>query len=170
MHQLTPPPLLMASLISGMAAERSALKNFISLLDTEQQTLLDKQSERLLTLAENKTQIVHTLGKLAGERAANLSKQGVDVNLGGIEAWLQTHLADSLPIWREIKQLAAQARAKNHLNGELIQNTLRHTQNTLAALHHAAQNMHDLHGSASGLYGPDGQSRLSAASRTLAAC
>jgi len=153
----------MAGLISGMAAERSALKNFISLLDTEQQALLSKQSERLLTLAENKTLLVHTLGKLAGERTANLSKQGVDVNLGGIEAWLQTHLADSLPIWREIKQLAAQARAKNHLNGELIQSTLRHTQNALTALHHAAQNVH-------GLYGPDGQSRLSAASRTLTAC
>jgi len=163
MSQLAPPPLLIAGLIAGMAAERSALQKFITLLDAEQQALLGKQAEQLLALADNKTQLIHTLGKLAGERTTHLSKQGVDINLGGIEAWLQTHLADGLSTWHEIKQLAAQARAKNQLNGELIQSTLRHTQNALTALHHAAQKVH-------GLYGSDGQARLSSASRTLAAC
>ncbi len=146
-------PAVLAELTSRLHTERDALRAFVTLLETEQQALLGGQPEQLLKLAGDKTQAVHELNKLANAR-------NVGTEPSGMETWLQTHAAGSLPLWREIQQLATHSRQLNHINGELIQSKLRHNQQALTVLHLAAR-------SASGLYGPDGQTNLPTSGRSL---
>ena len=150
-----------ADFIPRLHAERDALKAFVTLLETEQQALLGGYTEQLLTLADSKTQAVHELSKLANVRRNELLARGAKTEAGGsIAAWLQTHAADSLPVWHSIQQLAEQAQHLNRTNGVLIQTKLRHNQQALAALQNAAH-------SVNGLYGPDGQPHLPTSGRTL---
>lgn len=145
---------------SHFKIERDALKNFVSLLESEQASLLGGDTERLLPLVEDKTRAVHELNTLAASRRNGLLSRGARVETGGISDWLQSHAASSVPLWREIQQLAEQAQLINRSNGILIQTRLRHNQQMLAALHSAAN-------SASSLYGPDGQAHISGGGRTL---
>ncbi len=138
-------PAALAEFTSRLHTERDALRAFVTLLETEQQALLNGQIEQLLTLAGDKTQAVHELNKLADAR--NVGDRGQKTEDGG-------------QMWRDIQQLSAHARELNHTNGELIQSKLRHNQQALTVLHSAAR-------SASGLYGPDGQPSLPTSGRTL---
>lgn len=155
----TPSPK-QTDLASQLQAECTALRAFVTLLETEQQTLVTGQTEQLLPLAENKTLAVQALNKLANARKNTLLARGAKNDPGGIEAWLQAHAADSLPVWRDIQNMAAHAQQMNRSNGELIQVRLRSNQQALTVLRNAVN-------SASSLYGPDGQPHLPASGRTL---
>ena len=154
------PPASMADFTHHLQTERDSLKAFVSLLETEQQALLGGHAEQLLTLADSKTQAVHELSKLANTRRSDLLARGATTEAGGVVAWLQSHAADSLPVWNNIQQLAEQAQNLNRTNGVLIQAKLRHNQQALAALQNAAHNVN-------GLYGPDGQPHLPTSGRIL---
>lgn len=145
---------------SHFKIERDALKNFVSLLENEQENLLGDDTERLLPLVENKTKAAHELNTLATSRRNGLLSRGAGTAAGGISDWLRSHAASSLPLWHEIQQLAEQARLLNRSNGILIQTRLRHNQQMLTALHSAAN-------STSSLYGPDGQAHTPSGGRTL---
>ncbi len=151
MSRDTPPAV--AEITSHLHTERDALRAFVTLLETEQQALLGGQIEELLILAGDKTRAVHELNKLTDTRSVGIER-------GGMEAWLQTHAAGSLPLWHDIRQLSAHAQQMNRINGELIQSKLRHNQQALTVLHLVAR-------SASGLYGSDGQPNLPTSGRTL---
>lgn len=145
---------------SQLQAERAALHAFVALLETEQQALIAAQTEQLLPLAASKTLAVQALNKLANARKNTLLARGAKNDAGGMEAWLQTHAADSLPAWHDIQNLVAHAQEMNRSNGELIQVKLRHNQQALTVLRNAVN-------SANGLYGPDGQPHLPTSGRTL---
>ena len=155
----TSPPR-QTGIASQLQAERAALHAFVTLLETEQQALIAGLADQLLPLADSKTLAVQALNKLANARKNSLLAHGIKNNPGDIDAWLQAHAADSLPVWHDIKNLAANAREMNRSNGNLIQVKLRHNQQALAALRNAVN-------SASGLYGPDGQPHLPTSGRTL---
>jgi len=154
------PAAATAEFISQMHAERTALRAFIRLLETEQQALLNEQSEQIQALADNKTQMVEELTKLVNARRNGMLARGIKIEPGSMETWLQTHTAINLPAWHEIRQLATHAQHMNRINGELIQVKMRHTQQALTMLHNATH-------SASGLYGPDGQPSLPVSGRIL---
>lgn len=149
-----------ANLTRHLHAERDALEAFVALLESEQLALVEGQVEQLLALAQSKTQAVQRLNELAGIRRNELFAMGAPVEVGSMVAWLQSHAATSLPVWREIQQLITQAQDINRNNGALIQTRLRNNQQALTVLHNAASNAH-------GLYGPDGQPHLSTSGRTL---
>lgn len=149
-----------ADITSRLHAECDALKAFVALLETEQQALLDGQTEQLLTLSSNKIQAAHELSNLVNARRNDLLAHGAKAEAGGAAAWLQTHAADSLPEWHNIQQLSEQAQHLNRTNGVLIQAKLRHNQQALTVLQNAARG-------ADGLYGPDGQPHLPTSGRTL---
>lgn len=155
----TPSPA-QTDIAPQLQAERAALHAFVTLLETEQQALIAAQTEQLLPLAASKTLAVQALNKLAITRNNALLARGAKNDPGGIEAWLQAHAADSLPVWHDIQNLAAHAQQMNRSNGELIQVKLRHNQQALTVLRNAVN-------SASGLYGPDGQPHLPTSGRTL---
>lgn len=153
-------PATPAHLSSHLHAERAALQAFVTLLETEQQALMAGQTEQLLHLADNKTLAVQALTQLANARNSMLLAHGAASGPGSIDAWLEAHAADSLPVWQNIRQLAAQSQQINRSNGELIQARLRNNQQALTILRTAANG-------ASGLYGPDGQPHLPTPGRTL---
>ncbi|CAG0123865.1 hypothetical protein RHDC2_00192 [Rhodocyclaceae bacterium] len=155
----TPSPTS-TDIASQLQAERDALHAFVTLLETEQQALIAGQAEQLLALADSKTRAVHALNNLASARKNTLLAHGANNDSGGVEAWLQAHAPDSLPVWHDIQNLAAHTQQKNRSNGELIQARLKHNQQALTVLRNAVN-------SASGLYGPDGQPHLPTSGRTL---
>ncbi len=145
---------------SRLHTERDALKEFITLLESEQQALISGNTEQLLALADSKLLAAHGLSKLANARNDGLHARAGKAELSGMTAWLQANAANSLPVWHDILQLAEQAQQLNRTNGLLIQTKLRHNQQALMVLQNAAH-------STNGLYGPDGQPNLSASGRTL---
>lgn len=154
------PAAATAEFISQMHAERTALRAFIRLLETEQQALLNGQTEQIQALADNKTKMVEELTRLVNARRNSMLTRGIKIEPGSMETWLQTHTAINLPAWHEIRQLATHAQHMNRTNGELIQVKMRHNQQALTMLHNATH-------SANGLYGPDGQPSLPVSGRIL---
>ena len=154
------PAATTAEFISQMHAERTALQAFIRLLETEQQALLNEQSEQIQALADNKVQMVQELTSLVNARRNGMLTRGIKFEPGSMQTWLQTHSAINLPTWHEIQKMATHAQHMNRTNGELIQVKIRHNQQTLTMLHNATHNVN-------GLYGPDGQPSLPASGRIL---
>jgi len=136
--------------------ELAELRKFIVLLTSEQQALLNNDTESLLTLSEAKTQAASQLIEMSNSRRKALLTNSTD----NMEIWLARHAPNSQVKWSEIRKLAAQAQQLNSTNGELINSRMRHNQQALSALHNAAK-------SAAGLYGPDGQANLSSSGRHL---
>jgi flagella synthesis protein FlgN len=146
------PPATLAEFTASLHSERDTMRSFVSLLEAEQQALLDGQTDQLFSLADQKNQTVARLTQLGNARQQFQARY---CNTGGssLENWLQAHAAQELPTWNEIRQLAARAQQLNHVNGEMIQIKLRHNQQALGVLHNAANN-------ATTLYGRDGQPSL----------
>lgn len=149
-------PNIPANLAARLNDELSALRAFVVLLESEQQCLLNKDADRLLSIAETKSQAASKLAEMATARRKNLLADSGD----SMEEWLSRHVPASLPTWQNIRQLAATAQQINLINGELIKSGLRHNQQALSALQSASQN-------AAGLYGPDGQPNLTSSGRIL---
>ncbi len=149
-------PNIPANLAARLNDELTALREFVVLLESEQQFLLNKDTDRLLSIAETKSQTASKLAEMAAARRKNLLAN----SSGSMEDWLSRHAPASLPAWQNIRQLAARAQQINLINGELIQSGLRHNQQALSALQSASQN-------AAGLYGPDGQPNLASSGRIL---
>jgi flagella synthesis protein FlgN len=149
-------PNIPANLAVRLNDELNALRAFVVLLESEQQSLLNNETDRLLSIAETKSQTAGKLAEMATARRKNLLADSSD----SMEEWLSRHAPASLPTWQNIRQLATQAQHINNINGELIQSGLRHNQQALSALQSASQN-------AAGLYGPDGQPNLASSGRIL---
>lgn len=149
-----------AEFIARMHAERTALHDFVRLLEDEQQALLNEQTEQIQILADKKVHMVQELTGLVNSRRDSMLALGIKIEPGSMQAWLQSHSAINLPVWQEIQKVAAHAQQMNHTNGELIQVKIRHNQQALTVLHHATHGVN-------GLYGPDGQPSLSPSGRIL---
>lgn len=133
------------------------MRAFVALLQKEQETLLNQDSEQLLVIAESKTQAANKLAEIANAR-----RQYLKSNFTRLDtlAWLLQFAPSSRPVWDEIRELAAQAHHLNQTNGEVIQLKLRSNQQALSTLLGATK-------SAAGLYGRDGQPSLPVSGRIL---
>lgn len=135
---------------SVLDEEIGKLREFISLLQREQELLKSGDTEKLLPLIDTKTQLANTLAALSQARETHLGRQGLPGGRAGMEAWLARHGNDPLrKAWQELLTLAAEARALNELNGKLIGLHMRHNQQAFAALMSATDRAM--------IYGPDGQ-------------
>jgi len=140
-------------LLSALSAERTALLNFIALLEREQGMLVENLTDQLLELSEQKSTDALGLTRLAEARRAMLRKNLPQLDAESIRAWLGTHSPQGLAVWQEILALAQRAQQFNQTNGELIQMKLRRNQQLLAVLSNAVNKAN--------LYGPDGQTSFS---------
>jgi flagellar biosynthesis protein FlgN len=136
--------------------ELVALRKFIALLTSEQQFLLNNDTESLLTLSEVKTQAANQLMEMASSRRKDLRISSTDT----MEAWLSKQAPNSQTVWKDIQKFAAEAQHLNSTNGELINSRMRNNQQALSVLHNASK-------SAAGVYGPDGQANISSSGRHL---
>lgn len=133
--------------------ELALLRRFVTLLQEEQQALVEGDPERLLLLAEEKSRQASALGQLAIARNQELSALGLAKDKPGMDAWLARQEARA-PVrndWAALLTLAAETRRQNELNGKLISTRMQHNQRALEVLA-AATNQ-------AMLYGPDGQQR-----------
>ncbi len=142
--------------ISLLNKELAELRKFVDLLSSEQQSLLDNDTDSLLTLSETKTLAAGLLMDMSKSRRKSLLKNGIDT----MEVWLAKHAPASQVLWHDIQKFAARAQQINSINGELIQTRMRHNQQALGVLHNASK-------STAGLYGPDGQANFGNAGRHL---
>ena len=143
--------------------ELALLRRFVTLLQEEQQALIEGDLERLLPLAEEKSRQANALGQLAVGRNQVLSAQGLTADKRGMDAWLgsQAKTSPARNDWAALLALAAETRRLNELNGKLISTRMQHNQRALAVLA-AATNQ-------AMLYGPDGQQRPPTGSRDFGA-
>lgn len=137
------------ALLTALSNELGAVRIFVELLQLEQILLTENQTDKLLSLAEQKSAQAVDLNQLAEIRRNLLKQQIPELGNDAIQAWLSTHSTEGLARWQEIRLLAEQASQLNHINGEVIQMKLRHNQQTLTTLSQAVRK--------ADLYGPDGQ-------------
>lgn len=142
--------------IQKLNSELLALRKFVALLTSEQEFLLNNDTENLLTLSDVKTRAANELMEMAGSRRKTLLINSSDT----MEAWLVKHAPNSQAVWKDIQKFAAEAQHINTTNGELINSRMRNNQQALSVLHNASR-------SAAGLYGPDGQANISSSGRHL---
>ena len=136
--------------------ERTGLQGFIALLRREEALLIATQIDALASLAEEKTALYRTLQRLSDERVVMFARLGAAVNDANIRVVL-ADLPDALGARQEVVSLAAEARERNRVNGQLITERLQNNQQALSVLLAAAEHPQ--------IYGPDGQSRPTSSGR-----
>ena len=148
----------LAAFLTALKRELLAFSQFHSLLQAEQNALIDGKVDSLLTLAQQKNQKVIELTQLAEQRNHFLTERAGSTNQVGMEAWLDSFdPADKQgagKLWRELLELARNAKELNQHNGQLIHTRLANNQQALAVLLSANT-------SSSNLYGKDGQAYAS---------
>lgn len=138
--------------VAGLLAERRAFNEFVELLQTEQETLQRGDVDRLVSLAQLKSDKVVTLAQIEDQRNRKLAAAGFTPDQTGMTSWLKQHaweFPDAERTWAELLSKARQAQMLNQSNGILIEQKLRHNQQALAILQAAANQ--------ASTYGPDGQ-------------
>jgi len=148
--------------VSALEQERERVREFLQLLEREQSALVAGDHDHLMAFTEQKAARILELRRYSDSRSRLLASQGLRTDKDGMSAWIEQHADDaSRKLWDEIKTLAAQVRATNDINGMLVAARLKHNQSAIAALQAAAHS--------SGVYGPDGATRLTGATtRSLA--
>lgn len=134
--------------------EAALLGEFVALLEQEERLLVDGQTDSLLALADQKTQVYRRLQFLHDERTRIVSRSR--------QPDLQTLLTQAPAAasgWSKVLELAAEAQRRNAINGQLIAERMKHNQAALSVLLAAADQPQ--------LYGPDGQSRPTARGRPI---
>ena len=142
--------------IPQLNRELAELRKFVVLLGSEQQALLNNDTESLLVLSDAKTQAANMLMEMSSSRRKALLANSNDT----MEIWIAKHAPNSQALWSEIRKLAAEAQHLNSTNGELIQSRMRNNQQALSVLYNSSK-------SAAGIYGPDGQANISSSGRHL---
>jgi flagella synthesis protein FlgN len=141
-----------AAFAAGLQAEHEALGAFISLLEAEQEILVQGDAERLAALAPDKAAKIDLLAHLGEQRRRHLAAQNLNDSADGMLTWLgRNHgfAAAVRKIWRELLARAESARQLNQSNGLLIDNRLQQNRLKLSVLQTAA--------AGEGVYRADGQ-------------
>ncbi len=144
----------------ALGAEISKLKEFIVLLQQEQDLLKAGDTESLLPLIDTKTLLSNALAGYAAARETALHRLGLSAGRSGMEDWLKQHgQAPHQQSWQTLLTLAVEARELNILNGKLIGLRMSHNQQAFNALMGATDRAMT--------YGPDGQQHSGGGGRIL---
>lgn len=141
--------------IANLLVEHRTFGEFVELLKTEQEALQRGDVDRLVSLAQLKSDTVVTLAQIEDQRNRKLAVAGFKPDQKGMEAWLKQHASDfpgAGKTWSELLSRARQAQTLNQANGIMIEQKLRHNQQALAILQAAANH--------ASTYGPDGQTHI----------
>lgn len=140
--------------ISRLGEEIGKLREFVALLQQEQEMLARADTDALLVLVNDKTALADTLAGFSQAREHLLTQSGLPAGRAGMTAWLSQSGNDKQRgAWQELLDLATQARALNETNGKLIALHLSQNQQAFATLMQAANRAMT--------YGPNGQQQAS---------
>ena len=149
-------------LLGELAREKKTIDQFIGLLGSESQALVDCDPDSLEKHFAGKRMLIGELEQFSAVRRQQLDALGLPATPDGVHSLIEKH-AEASPgvraLWSEIERRARRAKAINETNGVLIRSQLKHTHNQLAALQQAAYPPR--------LYSADGSARGIATSRTL---
>ena len=158
----TGPAASAAVFVAGLQDEQAALTAFTTLLQAEQDALVEGDTDRLGAIAADKAAQIALLTHLGEQRNRHLAEQELSGSADGMLAWMGRNpgfAAAVKKIWRELLAQAEKARQINDNIGMLIERRLQHTRVQLAVLQSAA--------AAVGVYRADGQLRPQQGARLL---
>lgn len=154
-----------AGFAASLQAEHDALGAFVSLLQAEQEILVQGDAERLVELAPDKARQLELLTRLGEQRRRFLDERRLAANGRGMEQWLAKQpepAASALrATWQELLRRAQNAQNLNQSNGILIENRLQQNRMKIAVLQAAV--------SGDKVYRSDGQVGSLRSARTLGA-
>jgi len=138
--------------------ELRTARTLLELLKQEQAQLVAADIDALNALTEEKTRLVTRMSELATDRHHALAATGFAASEAGMQAWLEPE--EARQAWQNLLELARAAKEVNRSNGLLIGKHLTRNQSALNVLKGGPQGQT--------LYGPNGQSSVTAAGRGLA--
>ena len=151
----------LAGFAENLAAETEALRQFLKILQSEQEALTQGNIDKLSDISRLKSEQGVRLSQLSSNHI--LKRLGLEPTPEGIRQLIQQEdpdgkrgLADH---WDKLLELAKQARDLNRLNVAMIEAQLKHNQQALAILQEAAKQ--------TSLYGQDGHSKMLGTGRKL---
>jgi flagella synthesis protein FlgN len=148
------------SLAQSLGEELRAAATLLDLLKQEQSHLINANVDELAKLTEEKTKIVVRMGELAQNRHRALAGAGFDASETGMQKWVDSGTSPAAgKSWKELLELAREAKELNRVNGLLIGQHLGRNQAALNILHGAPQG--------GAMYGPNGQSATQPNKRKL---
>ncbi|QAU34339.1 flagellar protein FlgN [Janthinobacterium sp. 17J80-10] len=141
--------------------ELRTARTLLELLKEEQAQLITADIDALTALTEEKTRLVTRMSELAAERHLALAAIGFAATEAGMQAWLESRQPEVIhQSWQNLLELARAAKEVNRSNGLLIGKHLNRNQSALNVLKGGPQGQ--------ALYGPNGQSSVTAGGRGLA--
>lgn len=144
-----------AILIDG---ERALMRRFVDLLEQEEALLIAGETDALLALVREKSEVYQLLQRQHDARALLLGRLRLDNSNASVRA-LCAAMPDTLLRWDEVLALAETARDRNALNGKLIIERMHNNQAALSVLLSASDQPQ--------LYGADGSTRPTGGGRHL---
>jgi flagella synthesis protein FlgN len=146
------PDASAAAFATALQAEHDALGAFISLLQAEQEILIQGNADRLAAIAPEKSAQIDLLARLGRKRDCYLADQNLAQSAAGVEAWFSRQPAIATAArktWRESLRRAELARQLNLNNGLLIESRMQQNRQKLTVLQTAVGSDH--------VYRPNGQ-------------
>ncbi len=134
----------------ALSSEQAVLERFVEVLETEQQHLVQGNTEALIDLSQQKNQLAAQLSQLAQRRRTLQPAPGVPA---------ASHHPKAQSLWAQLIHLVEKADRLNRTNGELIQVKLRLNQQALSILTGAVAQ--------GAVYGPNGHPAGSSGGRKL---
>ncbi|MBL8444185.1 MAG: flagellar protein FlgN [Zoogloeaceae bacterium] len=144
-----------AILIDG---ERALMRRFVDVLEHEESLLVAGETDALLALVREKSEIYQLLQRQHDGRALLLGRLRLGNNDAAVRS-LCASMPDTLLRWEEVLALAREARERNSLNGKLIIERMHNNQAALSVLLSATDQPQ--------LYGADGSTRPTGGGRHL---
>lgn len=143
-----------------LSEERDTMQHLLGLIRQEQALLIEADIDGMKAITDAKTGTVGRMSELVTARLHHLATAGYPQNVAGMQAWLGSQTGESAAeTWAELLSLTQAAKENNRINGLLINTHLTRNQVALNVLHGADQR--------GGFYGPDGQAKISVATRNL---
>jgi len=131
MHTPNPQELQRISLL--LEAESSQLRKFLDLLEREEAILISGDTDGLLPITKEKNDRYRQLQHLHDDRSMLVSRFGQGRGDNAIRK-LCARAPKTLARWDEILLLAARAKERNQVNGQLIARYMQQNQAALSVL------------------------------------
>lgn len=152
-----------AEFAETLEAETEALRQFLQILQSEQEALTQGNIDKLGEFARLKSEQGVRLSLLSSNHNRLLNQHGLGDTPENIRQLIQREDPDGkyslAQSWEKLLELAKQAQDMNRLNGTMIEMQLKRNQQALAILQEAAKQ--------TSLYGPDGHSQALGTGRRL---
>ncbi|VAW97415.1 hypothetical protein MNBD_GAMMA23-920 [hydrothermal vent metagenome] len=139
------------------------LEQLFHALENEYTALSNNDLQAIESIAQEKTILMEQLEDLNKERHTLLEAAGLNLSENGIDDFLNSSTLADNPVlktlWGNISSLSKQCEKQNNINGIIIENNKRHTENALSILQGKQQTTE--------LYSSKGQSIKMAKNQTL---